>query len=37
MPKARLVTFEKCGHKPMYEYPEHFNKVVRDFLKESPR
>jgi pimeloyl-ACP methyl ester carboxylesterase len=37
MPRARLVTFEKCGHKPMYEYPEQFNKVVHDFLKESPR
>jgi len=33
MPKARLVTFEKCGHKPMYEHPERFNAEVRAFLK----
>jgi 2-hydroxy-6-oxonona-2,4-dienedioate hydrolase len=32
MPKARLVTFEKCGHKPMYEYPERFNQEVLTFL-----
>jgi 2-hydroxy-6-oxonona-2,4-dienedioate hydrolase len=32
MPKARLVTFEKCGHKPMYEYPEQFNREVLAFL-----
>jgi 2-hydroxy-6-oxonona-2,4-dienedioate hydrolase len=34
MPKARLVTFEKCGHKPMYEYPQQFNREVLAFLKE---
>ena len=33
MPRARLVTFEKCGHKPMYEHPEQFNREVRAFLK----
>lgn len=35
MPRARLVTFEKCGHKPMYEYPEQFNREVRAFLKQK--
>jgi pimeloyl-ACP methyl ester carboxylesterase len=34
MPKARLLTFEKCGHKPMYEHPERFNREVRAFLKD---
>jgi pimeloyl-ACP methyl ester carboxylesterase len=34
MPKARLITFEKCGHKPMYEHPERFNREVRAFLKD---
>jgi pimeloyl-ACP methyl ester carboxylesterase len=33
MPRARLVTFEKCGHKPMYEHPDQFNREVRAFLK----
>jgi len=32
MPRARLVTFEKCGHKPMYEYPQKFNDEIRAFL-----
>jgi pimeloyl-ACP methyl ester carboxylesterase len=32
MPQARLVTFEKCGHKPMYEYPQEFNDQIRAFL-----
>jgi len=35
MPKARLITFEKCGHKPMYEHPERFNREVRAFLREG--
>jgi|SRR6267142_370333 len=33
MPRARLITFEKCGHKPMYEHPHQFNREVRAFLK----
>lgn len=36
MPKARFVTFEKCGHKPMYEHPEQFHREVLAFLKEKP-
>jgi pimeloyl-ACP methyl ester carboxylesterase len=35
MPRARLVTFEKCGHKPMYEHTEKFNREVRGFLEGS--
>ena len=33
MPRARLVTFEKCGHLPYLEYPEAYNDAVREFLK----
>jgi 2-hydroxy-6-oxonona-2,4-dienedioate hydrolase len=33
MPNAKLVTFENCGHKPMFEYPEQFNSEIRAFLK----
>jgi 2-hydroxy-6-oxonona-2,4-dienedioate hydrolase len=36
MPRARLITFEQCGHKPMYEHVEKFNREVRTFLK-GPR
>ena len=32
MPRARLVTFEKCGHKPMYEHTELFHRELRGFL-----
>ena len=35
MPKARLVTFEKCGHKPMYEHTGQFNREVRAFLYDA--
>ncbi len=35
MPRARLVTFEKCGHKPMFEYPDAYNAALRDFLKPT--
>lgn len=33
MPKARLATFEKCGHLPFLEHPEQWNKEIRAFLK----
>jgi pimeloyl-ACP methyl ester carboxylesterase len=33
MPHARLVTFEECGHKPMFEYTALYNRTVRDFLR----
>lgn len=32
MPRAEFVTFEKCGHKPMFEYPDRYNETVRKFL-----
>lgn len=33
MPRARLVTFEACGHKPMFEYTDLYNQTIRDFLQ----
>jgi pimeloyl-ACP methyl ester carboxylesterase len=33
MPHARLVSFEECGHKPMFEYTALYNRTVRDFLR----
>lgn len=35
MPKARLETFEKCGHLPFLEYPERWNGVLRTFLADQ--
>ena len=32
IPNAKLVVFDKCGHMPMFEYPEGFNKITLDFL-----
>lgn len=32
MPRARFVTFEECGHKPMFEHPGKYNDTVRAFL-----
>lgn len=32
MPRARLETFEKCGHLPFMEHPEQWNRAVRAFL-----
>jgi pimeloyl-ACP methyl ester carboxylesterase len=34
MPKARLVTFDNCGHYPMIEHPEEYNRLVTGFLSE---
>jgi len=34
IPGARLEFFDRCGHMPMFEYPEKFNKLVLDFLAE---
>lgn len=30
---AQLVTIDKCGHAPMMEHPETFNKLLADFLR----
>jgi pimeloyl-ACP methyl ester carboxylesterase len=35
IPNARLEIFDNCGHMPMFEYPEKFNKLVLDFLNEK--
>ena len=32
LPNARLNVIEHCGHLPMAEKPETFNRLVRDFL-----
>ena len=32
IPGARLEIFDHCGHMPMLEHPEEFNKLVLDFL-----
>jgi len=32
IPGARLELFEKCGHMPMLECPDKFNKLVLNFL-----
>lgn len=37
LPRARLKTVEKCGHKPMYEHTDVFNGEVRAFLMEKRR
>ncbi len=37
IPGARLHVFEHCGHMPNVEYPEEFNRLVLEFLKESDR
>jgi 4,5:9,10-diseco-3-hydroxy-5,9,17-trioxoandrosta-1(10),2-diene-4-oate hydrolase len=34
LPDARLETIERCGHIPMFDQPEIFNKLVLDFLKD---
>jgi pimeloyl-ACP methyl ester carboxylesterase len=35
MPSARLVAFEQCGHLPMLEQADGYNRVVRSFLGEG--
>ena len=34
IPKAQLHFIDKCGHAPMIEHPEQFNKLTLDFLGE---
>jgi pimeloyl-ACP methyl ester carboxylesterase len=33
LPRAQLYTFEKCGHKPMFEHPKEFNEVTTRFMR----
>ena len=33
LPQARLVVFQRCGHLPMLEHPEQFNRLVEEFLR----
>ena len=32
LPNARLTLIDNCGHLPMAEKPETFNRLVRDFI-----
>lgn len=32
LPNSRLEIFDKCGHAPMMEQPDRFNKTLADFL-----
>lgn len=34
MPDANLYWIDKCGHAPMMEHPEEFNKILESWLKE---
>ncbi|MDH3650168.1 MAG: alpha/beta hydrolase [Saprospiraceae bacterium] len=33
IPESTLETIDKCGHAPMLERPEKFNKILEDFLQ----
>jgi len=35
IPNARLVIIPKCGHVPMFDTPETFNRIYMEFLGES--
>lgn len=34
LPDSNLYWIEKCGHAPMMEYPETFNQILHNWLKE---
>lgn len=34
LPDANLYWIDKCGHAPMMEHPEAFNKILENWLKE---
>lgn len=34
LPDSRLYILEKCGHAPMMEHPEEFNRLLNNFLIE---
>jgi 2-hydroxy-6-oxonona-2,4-dienedioate hydrolase len=33
MPRAKLVSFDRCGHMPMLEHPQDYKRIVAEFLK----
>ena len=35
LPNSRLEIFDECGHLPMAERPERFNRVLADFLRSD--
>ncbi len=35
LPNGRLVVFDDCGHYPMIEHPEEYNRCASDFLAET--
>ena len=34
LPNSKLLLIDKCGHAPMMEQPEEFNRYLSEFLKE---
>lgn len=36
IPNTRLEFIDKCGHAPMMEKPQEFNRILRDFLSKLP-
>lgn len=34
LPDADLYWIDKCGHAPMMEHPEEFNKILENWLTE---
>ena len=35
LPKSELIWIDKCGHAPMMEQPEEFNKALKGFLERT--
>jgi len=35
LPDSKLYILDKCGHAPMMEYPEEFNRILKDFLVDA--
>jgi pimeloyl-ACP methyl ester carboxylesterase len=36
IPDCRLVWMERCGHLPMIERPDLYNRLLREFLLAEP-
>ena len=34
MPDADLFWIDKCGHAPMMEHPDEFNRILENWLKD---